>query len=81
MGMLIDFLVLKKVLEQAISGIDHVFLNQVPPFDKVNPSAENVAKYLFEIVEAGLPNDADAPVTVAHVKVWETDLASAVYRK
>ena len=48
------------------------------PFDVLNPSAENIARYLFEQISGGLP--MQAPVEVAEVKVWETDRASATYR-
>ncbi len=80
-GMLIDFLLLKQLINQAIDPLDHQFLNDVPPFDTRNPSAENIARYVYEELTKGLEGANDqAPVRISQVRVWETDDAAAVYR-
>ena len=76
-GLLIDFVELKKALHAVVDRLDHQFLNELPPFDKLNPSAENMARYIFEELGPRLPQDR---VTVSAVKLWETDTASATYR-
>lgn len=76
-GLLIDFVDLKKALHGVVDRLDHQFLNDLPPFDELNPSAENMARYIFEELGKGLPQDR---VTVSAVKLWETDTASATYR-
>jgi 6-pyruvoyltetrahydropterin/6-carboxytetrahydropterin synthase len=53
-------------------------LNDFPPFDTLNPSAENIAKYIYDEVLAGL-GSRDG-VRLAFVKLWETDTSSATYR-
>jgi len=78
-GLLVDFVELKKVLNVVIDRMDHQFLNDVPPFDQLNPSAENMARYIFEELEKGL-GDA-TPARVSYVRLWETDSCSALYRK
>ena len=60
-----------------IECLDHQFLNELPPFDELNPSAENMAKYFYDRVHEGLN---DGAVRIAEVKIWETDTSSAVYR-
>jgi 6-pyruvoyltetrahydropterin/6-carboxytetrahydropterin synthase len=77
-GLLVDFVELKKVLGEIVERMDHRFLNDVPPFDVLNPSAENMARYIFDELSAGLPKDA--PARVAWVRLWETDNCSATYR-
>jgi 6-pyruvoyltetrahydropterin/6-carboxytetrahydropterin synthase len=77
-GLLVDFLELKRAMNEVIQYLDHRFINDLPPFDVLNPSAENLAKYFHEQVSAGLKHEA--PVRVAEVKVWETDTSAAVYR-
>jgi 6-pyruvoyltetrahydropterin/6-carboxytetrahydropterin synthase len=57
--------------------MDHQFVNEVPPFDDLNPSAENMARYIFEELRKGL---AGSPARVATVRLWETDSCSATYR-
>ena len=80
-GLLVDFVELKKVMRAIIERLDHVFLNDIPPFDKLNPSAENMARYFHEEMTAGLGGTIrENPVRVAEVKIWETDTATATYR-
>jgi 6-pyruvoyltetrahydropterin/6-carboxytetrahydropterin synthase len=78
-GLLIDFVELKRIMSEVLETMDHRFLNDVPPFDKLNPSAENMARHIYERVRDGL--GARDAVRVAQVKLWETDTASAVYRE
>jgi 6-pyruvoyltetrahydropterin/6-carboxytetrahydropterin synthase len=77
-GMLADFVELKRLLRDICEPMDHVFLNDMPPFTELNPSAENMARYVCQRLQSELtqPN----PVEVAEVKVWETDIQSATYR-
>ena len=51
---LIDFKILKKMLNEIIEPLDHVHLNNVPPFDKINPSSENLSKYIYKEMEKKL---------------------------
>jgi 6-pyruvoyltetrahydropterin/6-carboxytetrahydropterin synthase len=77
-GLLVDFVELKRVMKEVIEYLDHRFINDLEPFDKVNPSAENIAKYFHDRISAGL--STETPIRLAQVKVWETDTSSAVYR-
>jgi 6-pyruvoyltetrahydropterin/6-carboxytetrahydropterin synthase len=78
-GMLVDFLDVKESMRGVIARLDHKFLNDVPPFDVKNPSAENIAEYFYEELTSGLVANP-VPVRVREVKVWETDIQSATYR-
>ena len=77
-GLLIDFVALKKALQTVIDRLDHQWLNDFPPFDVLNPSAENIAKYIYEEVNKGL--NMDGAVKLTSVRLWETDTSSAIYR-
>jgi len=77
-GLLMDFVELKRVLLSVIDRLDHQWLNDYPPFDVLNPSAENIAKYIYDEVRQGIRTDAD--VRIESVKLWETDTSSATYR-
>ncbi len=80
-GLLVDFVDVKRVLHSAVERLDHQFLNEVPPFDARNPSAENMAKYFYDELSKGLASqEPAAPVRVAAVKLWETDTSTATYR-
>ncbi|MGD1071035.1 MAG: 6-carboxytetrahydropterin synthase QueD [Bryobacteraceae bacterium] len=77
-GMLADFVELKRILRAISEPLDHVFINDLPPFTELNPTAENMAWYFCEKLQEQLSQDN--PVQVAEVKVWETDIQSATYR-
>ena len=47
-GLAYDFTELKRHLREILARFDHTYLNDVPPFDKVNPSSENVATTIYE---------------------------------
>jgi len=88
-GLLYDFKDLKEAIQCAIRRLDHQFLNDIPPFDELNPSAENIAKYFYEEVgrliaspspESRVPNpESLPPCRVERVTVWETDTTTATY--
>jgi 6-pyruvoyltetrahydropterin/6-carboxytetrahydropterin synthase len=78
-GLLVDFVELKKVVHGVLDRLDHTWLNEFPPFDVLNPSAENMAKYIYDEVTAGLHGCEG--VKIGQVRLWETDTASATYRE
>ena len=78
-GMLVDFLDVKSLLGEILDRIDHQFLNEIPPFDVVNPSAENIAEYFYQQL-TGRFAETPVPVRIREVKIWETEIQSATYR-
>ena len=55
-GLAYDFAALKKHLREILERFDHVCLNDVPPFDRTNPSSENIAAIIYEeLLKRGLP--------------------------
>ncbi len=77
-GLLMGFAELKRMVKDVIGRSDHRFLNEVPPFDALNPSAENIAKRFCDEISMRLPEECR--VRVGEVKVWETDANSVSYR-
>lgn len=53
-GLLVDFVEVKRILRQTMAYLDHQFINDLPPFTELNPSAENIAKYFCDEVGKGL---------------------------
>src|SRR3970040_217157 len=85
-GLLYDFKDLKDAIHGTIRKLDHQFLNEVAPFDAVNPSAENLAKYFYEevtrlLTEGSPQGNPSAPCAIKHVTVWKTDTTTASYFK
>ena len=68
-GLAYDFTVLKQHLTDILSRFDHTCLNDVPPFDKINPSSENIASTIYNELK---PRLAEAPVSLSCVEVWES---------
>lgn len=77
-GMVSDFKDLKKALNNILIKLDHKFLNDIAYFKKVNPTSENIAKYIFEGLDRRLPAGGCQPSAVS---VWETDTSRAAYSK
>jgi 6-pyruvoyltetrahydropterin/6-carboxytetrahydropterin synthase len=76
-GLLMDFVELRSEIKRLVEKLDHRFLNDIPPFDQLNPSAENLAKYICDRIE---PQAKNQGLQVDGVTVWETDTTSATYR-
>jgi 6-pyruvoyltetrahydropterin/6-carboxytetrahydropterin synthase len=77
-GLLYDFVEVKRMVRDISERLDHYCLNDVAPFDQINPSAENIAKYFFDEVTQRM-GEVEG-VRVSWVKVWETDTSAATYR-
>jgi len=77
-GLLYDFVHLKQVIHTVMEGVDHKFLNDQPPFDVINPSAENIAKYFYEAISNKLNASANG-ASITRVDIWETDTSRASY--
>jgi 6-pyruvoyltetrahydropterin/6-carboxytetrahydropterin synthase len=75
-GMAYDFTVLKQYLGDILSRFDHTCLNEVPPFDKINPSSENIATTIYDELN---PKLAGVPVSISSVEVWESPQSGVAY--
>jgi len=73
-GMAVDFGILKGALDEVLQDLDHHYLNEIPPFDQVNPSSENIARIIFERLLKKLPQ-----VRLRYVEAWESPDAWATY--
>jgi 6-pyruvoyltetrahydropterin/6-carboxytetrahydropterin synthase len=76
-GLLVDFADLRTAIQTVVDRLDHRFLNDLSPFDQINPSAENLAKYFCDEIT---PRLSDSRLRILGVTIWETDLTSATYR-
>jgi 6-pyruvoyltetrahydropterin/6-carboxytetrahydropterin synthase len=75
-GVLMDFGEIKIHLKEIIDSLDHKFLNELNLFDDGNPSSENIARYIAEMMQSKI----SAPgVGVSRVGVWESDDSCATY--
>ncbi len=75
-GMVVDFKTIKRAAGTVADRLDHAYLNEVPPFDTINPTAENIARYFFQELGAILDDDR---ARVRAVTIWETDRACVRY--
>ena len=75
-GLSYDFTVLKRHMADILLRFDHVCLNDVPPFDRINPSSENIAGTIYEELR---PRLAEAPVSLSSVEVWESPETGVSY--
>ena len=78
-GLLLDFKDLKNVMKHVIDYLDHQMINDLEPFTRLNPSAENLAKYFYDETNVKLKQTTDGRVGVKQVTIWETDTSIARY--
>ncbi len=76
-GIVYDFKDLKSNLMSILNTYDHKYLNDIAPFDKINATAENLARVIYEHMETLLPQGVD----LVEVGVWESPIAKLTYRK
>lgn len=75
-GMAMDFGIIKTKLNEILSELDHQYLNDLPVFKELNPTSENLARYIFEQMGKKL---SQCPCEVVESEVWESEKASVVY--
>jgi len=75
-GLLIDFKRVKEATAGLLQELDHSFLNDLAPFETVNPSSENIARHIYRSLSRDL-NDGN--VKVSKVTAWESETACATY--
>ncbi len=77
---LYDFKDLKRDLADVLTRFDHVYLNEIPPFDRRSPTAENLARVIFEELDPKVRTATGDRVGLVSVSVWESPLARVTYR-
>jgi len=75
-GMGVDFKQMKKIAREVGDRLDHRYLNELKPFTEINPTAENIAAYLYREISKQLNSDS---ITVSSVTLWETERACVRY--
>lgn len=75
-GLALDFTEFQRVLDGILARFDHHNLNETPPFDRLNPSAENIARTIYQELRAVLPD-----LHLAYVQAYESPDAWASYRE
>ncbi len=75
-GLLLDFRDLKRWTEEVLDELDHKYLNELPFFKDLNPSSENIARFVYERL-AEKTKSANAPIS--SVTVWESEDAKVSY--
>ena len=75
-GLAYDFTELKRHLKNILSRLDHICLNDIPPFDRINPSSENIASTIYNEL---LPRLTGSPASISCIEVWESPQSRIVY--
>lgn len=75
-GVVIDFGILKQKVEKILKPLDHTYLNDLPFFSGIEPSSENIAKYIFDRLKTELKG---YHVTLKKATAWESETSCATY--
>ncbi len=78
LGMVIDFTVLKADVNGIINQLDHYYLNELTMFQDQNPTAEHIAKYIYEAL---VPSLSKRHIALYQVKIWESPRSAVAYRQ
>jgi len=81
LGMVVDFADLQRIVADLCARFDHRNVNEVAPFDEVNTTAENLARFFYVEANRRLDGTEDGRVRVSKVEVWENEGSLAVYRE
>ena len=76
-GIAADFTVIKRVLTEILAQFDHKYLNELPEFQGINPTSENIARILYEKLA---PAVAKPGIKLDRVRVCESPTSGATYR-
>lgn len=77
LGMVLDFAELKAMAREILEPFDHRVINDVPPFDERNTTAERIAEHVYREVERRLADRER--VRLLEVEVWENESSAAVF--
>lgn len=78
-GMCEDFHVIKKKLKEILDLLDHKYLNSLSYFKRINPTSENIARFIYQKMSEKMRRTNG--IAVSSIKVWETPSSCAVYRE
>jgi 6-pyruvoyltetrahydropterin/6-carboxytetrahydropterin synthase len=76
-GLAFDFVDVKRHTRELADWLDHQNINELPPFDEIEPSAENQARFFFDELKGRLPDAMAA--ALLYTRVWETPTQFAQY--
>ncbi len=75
-GMAFDFIELKKHMSGIMERFDHTCLNDIAPFDQINPSSENIAAVIYRELK---PQFEGKTASIFSIEVWESPESCATY--
>lgn len=75
-GVVIDFGVLKQKVEKIVKGLDHTYLNDLSYFSGIEPTSENIAKFIYDRLKTDLKGHH---ATLKWVTAWESETSRASY--
>jgi len=73
----VDFVSARRKLESLAKKLDYGCINDVAPFDRINPSAENIAEWFWRELSAAV---AGENALVSAVTIWEGPVNSVTFR-
>ncbi|MBN1354658.1 6-carboxytetrahydropterin synthase [bacterium] len=81
-GIGLDFRLARSLLSNALLPLDHTHLNEIREFQSDNPSCENIARYLYDVIRDAIPGSGTGtPVRLHSITVWESSGARVTYSR
>ena len=74
----IDYVDVEKAIRELAQRFDHQYINEIPPFDRLNPTSENIARWFFDqLNRPEIKQEAE----LSEVVVWEGPEAFVAYSR
>lgn len=81
LGMVMDYVDIEKISYEHINKLDHRYLNDIAPFDQINPTTENIACWLFQNISKDIKDFDNNRVKLKSITIWETDHNCIIYQE
>lgn len=78
LGLLFDFGEIKVLMKAIVDRFDHHYINEIPPYDEINPTAETMSYHIYQELKYKLVSH-NPILKLAYVEVWETPTCSSRY--
>lgn len=73
LGMVLDYLDIENIANKYVKKLDHQYINNIKPFDEINPTTENIAYWLYQNIKPEITDFTKNRASLRSITIWETD--------
>ncbi len=73
LGMVLDYIDIERIANIYVKKLDHQYINNIKPFDEINPTTENIAYWLYQNIRPEIIAFSLNRADLKSITIWETD--------